>query len=92
MTLFSSREDLNLLKIFESELLTNINNAEETIASTEAKCANITWQIHEIAKLEKIEEDKVTYTFHKVYVLNLFLKVDFITSFVFFTTDFPTDS
>ncbi|XP_013885583.1 coiled-coil domain-containing protein 178 [Austrofundulus limnaeus] len=53
-------EDLNLLKRLEIELLADINGAEETIASTEKKCANTTWQIQEIAKLEKTEEEKIS--------------------------------
>lgn len=85
--LFSTREDLNLLKELERELLADINDTEETIASSEKKCANVTLRIHEIAKLEKIEEDKVTYTFHKV--LHLFLKVDF-TQFIVFYYRFPS--
>ena len=65
-----SREDLNLLKILEKDLYAEIEDAEQTVALTEEKCAATTQRIPKIMELEKTEKDRVT----NVHILMQFQK------------------
>lgn len=89
MMFFSSRKELKQLKIVESELLAEINNAEETIALTENKCTDVTQRISETVRLEKVEKDKVTHTFLILYVGILFLLMIDFTMLIFLHHRFP---
>ncbi|XP_053186714.1 coiled-coil domain-containing protein 178 [Scomber japonicus] len=53
-------EDLNLLKILEKDLYAEIEDAEQTVALTEEKCAATTQRIPKIMELEKTEKDRIS--------------------------------